>query len=284
MKRNILNSPRLLELKKHRRKVFVSKILLIFFALALIVAGAAYASRMPVFNIKQVKIIGKAAETEAIKAMVQDKISGNYLWLFPKTNVLFYPKRKIEDKLLEKFKRIGGIKFSVKNEPFPNEKILEVFLSEREGKYLWCGGEAALSPEKTQCYFMDGTGFIFEEAPYFSGEIYFKFYGPGRAGGYFSEGNFKQLIDFKDVLSTGGIKPVSLYISESGEGKVFLVSPGAAARPYIAFKSSANFPKLVKNLETALNTEPLLSNFKNKYSSLEYIDLRFGNKVYYKFK
>jgi len=38
-----------------------------------------------------------------------------------------------------------------------------------------------------------------------------------------------------------------------------------------------------ENLDTALNTEPLKSDFKKKYSSLEYIDLRFGNKVYSKF-
>jgi nucleoside-diphosphate-sugar epimerase len=39
-----------------------------------------------------------------------------------------------------------------------------------------------------------------------------------------------------------------------------------------------------ENLDAAIDTEPLKSKLKNKFSSLEYIDLRYGNKVYDKFK
>jgi hypothetical protein len=54
--------------------------------------------------------------------------------------------------------------------------------------------------------------------------------------------------------------------------------------PEIIFKIDSDFQKIAENLQAAITTEPLQTDFKNKYSSLLYIDLRFGNKVYYKFR
>ena len=54
-------------------------------------------------------------------------------------------------------------------------------------------------------------------------------------------------------------------------------------KSYICVGLDSDFEKLAENLQAALMTEPLQSDFKNKFSSLLYIDLRFGNKVYYKF-
>ena len=138
-----------------------------------------------------------------------------------------------------------------------------------------------------QCYFLDEDGYIIDEAPYFSGEVYFKFYGSSEGlGSYFSKENFKQLILFKDILISFGLKPVAFYLTNNGDAEVFLskgTSHALTTGPKIIFKQNADFQNIAENLEAALNTEPLKSKFKNKYSSLLYIDLRFGNKVYDKF-
>ena len=172
--------------------------------------------------------------------------------------------------------------------------MLEVSLTERMALYTWCGdtinlviglpsGDSTAREEK--CYFVDEAGYIFDEAPYFSGDVYFKFYGLANLGTYFSKENFKQLIYFKDTLLGIGLKPVSLYVLDNGDIKVFLSNLNKAPiGPYIALKASSNFQKVAENLQTALTTEPLQSDLKNQYSSLLYIDLRFGNKVVYKFR
>ena len=137
----------------------------------------------------------------------------------------------------------------------------------------------------TNCYFMDENGYIFDLAPYFSGEVYFKFYGVPDVGSYFSKQNFQQLISFKDTLIDFGLKPIMLYITNDGNVEIFLFSGNPSTiGPEIILKTESNFQNVAENLETALTTEPLQSDFKNKYSTLQYIDLRFGNKVYYKFK
>ena len=108
---------------------------------------------------------------------------------------------------------------------------------------------------------------------------------PNPLGTYFLKQNFRQLVWFKDFMIELGLKPAALYATGEGDMEIFLSRGGApAAEPKILLKADADFQNAAENLKTALNTEPLKSEFKNKYSSLQYIDLRFGdNKVYYKF-
>jgi hypothetical protein len=240
---------------------------------------------------------------------------GKYLWLFPKTNLFLYPESSIQKELEDQFPRLENISLSIKN-----NKTLEVSLSERKALYTWCGDtppkitdvglpQSGNTPDVgilqgrsptsgvSNCYFLDENGYIFDQAPYFSGEVYFKFYGvpdvgilQGRSptsgvisGSYFAQQNFKQLVAFRDILLGFGLKPVALYVGSDGNVEVAL-SGGTSfsTDPQIIFKLNADYQNVAENLETALTTEPLQSEFKNKYSTLQYIDLRFGNKVYFK--
>ena len=290
-KRNIPNSPRLLELKKKRRRVFLNKILLSVFALPAIFAGLVYLSRISAFNINSVEVKGnKVADTEMIRQVVEKEIAGNYLWFFPKRNIFFYPKKDIKNQLAFEFKGLKDINLIVK------EKTLNISSTERIAKYMWCGNAnldlvVGLPSDKEKCYFVDENGYIFGEAPYFSGEVYFKFYGgtfsnsTDPSGFYFMQENFSKLISFKNMLENFGLKPVALSYEGSENIKIYLSRDLThPSGPEIIFKADSDLPIISENLQTALNTEPLKSNFKNKYSSLLYIDLRFGNKVYYKFR
>lgn len=288
MRKNVLNFPRLLELKKSRRKLLINKILLSVLALLVIFSSLAYISRLAGLNISSVEITGnKVIDTETIKTIVEKEIQGKYWWFFPKTNILFYPKNNIKNELSNKFKRLKDINFSIRD-----RKVLIVSMAERVGLYIWCG--TALPETNTQeqkCYFLDKDGYIFDEAPYFSGEVYFKFYGetvlnndgiPSES--YFFPDIFSKLTLFKETLETMGLKPVASYVENNGNIKILLARKTSATGPEIIFKADADFQKLAENLQAALTTEPLQSNFDKKYQSLLYIDLRFGNKVYYKFK
>lgn len=283
MKRNVLNSPGLLEFKKRRHKVFLKKILLLLFGILAFFSLLAFLSRLDNFNINSVKILGNnVLETEAIEKLVNEQMSGYYLWFFPKTNFILYPQDTLVKELKNKFKRIKDISINDKN-----IKTLEVSLTEREAKYTWCGDSAELrflQDSENKCYFVDEDGYVFDEAPYFSGNIYFKFYGT-QSESYFSKQNFKQLISFRDVLVDMGLKPIALYMTNDGDIQIFLSSMNPSSmEPKIILKADADFQNVAENLQVALDTEPLKSKFKNKYSTLEYIDLRFGNKVYDKFQ
>ncbi len=278
-KKSVLSSPRLLELKRKKHKIFFKKMFFLIFLFILILIGLSFLSKWQKLNINNIQISGnKVIEAKMIEDIVKEKITGNYLWIFPKTNFLFYPKGEIRKELADKFKRLKDISLNVQN-----LQTLNVSLNERTALYTYCGlAPVELDDKNQKCYFMDESGYIFDEAPYFSGEVYLKFY--GIADSYFFQPNFAKLISFKETLEKIGIKPVVFFIEDTGDIKVFLSSTTSQLGPFINLKANANFDEIVENLQSVLTTEPLQTEFKTKYSSLLYIDLRFGNKVYYKFK
>ncbi|MDR3519270.1 MAG: hypothetical protein P4L63_00020 [Candidatus Pacebacteria bacterium] len=314
-KRNVLNSARLLELKKNRKKNFLNKILFSFLGILVVFILLAFLSRLSSLNIQNIEVTGnQIVDTNAIKQEIEQEMSGKYFWLFPKTNIFLYPQNMIVKDLQNKFKRLENISLSIKN-----DKTLAVSVSERKALYTWCGNtppsvsnvgiqqDESLTSVNT-CYFVDENGYIFDQAPYFSGEVYFKLYGApdvGRqdastrptsgglstdgndsdpSGSYFSEQYFKQLIVFKNILVGFGLKSISLYVTPDQDAEVFLANQAPSTNePEIIFKLNGDYDNIAENLEAALTTEPLQTQFKNKYSTLQYIDLRFGNKVYYKF-
>ncbi len=280
MKRDILNSPRLQELKRHRRKVFFRKILIYTFILVVVFIGVSYLFRISKLNISSVEITGnKVVEAASLQAAVEDEIGGRYLWIFPKTNIFFYPKNKIKKDLKNKFLRLKDVTVSV-----DGNQALQVSVSEREAKYTWCGESMPeVSTTDQKCYFLDQDGYIFDQAPYFSGDVYFKFYGAGELGSSFAQNNFSKLVAFKNSLEGMGLKPVAMQ-AETEDTTVFLTTNKTVlVAPKIIFKSDADYQTVAENLQAALLVDPLKSNLKNKYSALEYVDLRYGNKVYFKF-
>ncbi len=294
MQKSVLNSPRFQKIKKERNKILRRKIFFLLFLLVLILIGLSFLSKWDKLNINNIEITGnKVIETKMIEDVVKEKIAGNYLYFFPKTNFLLYPKGEIIKELTNKFTRLKNISLSIKN-----FQTLDISVAERMTLYTYCGDNplsnlGAELPSEQKCYFLDQDGYIFDEAPYFSGEVYLKFYGTVNngdplnipSGSYFYQSIFSKLISFKDTLEKIGVKPAAFYVQESGDIEVYLSSSvKSQLGPKIILKTDSDFDQVAENLQSVLTTEPFQSDFKNKYSSLLYIDLRFGNKVYYKFK
>lgn len=286
-KRNVLDSPRLLELKKKKKKILIRKIVIFAVIFLLLISGLSYISQIKRLNINEVKIEGnKIIDTEKVVEEVNKITAGKYIWLFPKTNILLYPKSKIKRELSNKFKRFSDITLGIEN-----SQALKISVAERTPEYTWCGAIPPYGASPEICYFLDKEGYIFDEAPYFSGEVYFKFYGvpepntENPAGSYVAKGYFDKLILFKNTLTEINLKPAVMYIQEGEDVKIFLSKDKTSSTATeIIFKKDSDYQKIAENLKAALDTEPLLSKVKTSYSSINYIDLRFGNKVYYKFK
>jgi len=284
MNHSVLNSPRLLELKKKRNKILRRKIIIYFSVFIAVLVGLSFLSKWQKLNITDIQISGnKVIETNLIEEVAREKITGDYLWFFPKTNFLLYPKSQIEEAIATKFKRLKDISVKV-----INPQKLEISVVERTALYTYCGFTPpeitdGVDEHKQQCSFLDQEGYIFDEAPYFSGEVYLKLYGP-TSNSYFFQPNFTKLIVLKDNLEKIKLKPSAFFVEDNGDMRILLSSGVSKKGPEILIKADADFEKIVENLQTILTTEPLQTEFKNKYSSLLYIDLRFGNKVYYKFR
>ncbi len=76
--------------------------------------------------------------------------------------------------LLEKYKRIENVDLSTRGQ------TLTVSIKEREPAYLWCEGNLSVDADTEhaqKCYFADKTGYIFANAPQFSGDAFFIYAG-----------------------------------------------------------------------------------------------------------
>lgn len=285
MRRDVLNSPRLRELKKKKTRGTRNKSFVVFLCIIAMYGLLGAVSRAERINIQNINISGnQTVGTSLIENTIRKEISGNYLLVFPKTNFLFYPKNKIIKALQKDFSRLENIHVSLND-----IHTLYITVTERSGEYIWCGEDLpkeGVGPLDVQCFFVDSKGFIFDEAPYFSGDVYFRFFGSVSGdvlGAEYFPDIFAKLISFKDNIANMGLAPTHLFVKPDGDIEVYLSSSGMVP-PKILLNVDLDFEKATENLQTALATDPLESELKQKYSLLEYIDLRFGNKVYYRFK
>ncbi|MCF7833902.1 MAG: hypothetical protein K9L98_02460 [Candidatus Pacebacteria bacterium] len=283
-KREILNSPKFKEIKRKKRQVFKTRFLFFFILFILLFGISAFASHWDKINVKEIEISGVVElDKTPILEIVEEKISGEYLFIFPKTNIFIFPKKEIKEKIENTFHRFKNIDIKASK-----EGLLSVSLEEREPEYIWCGNTLLEAENIKECYFVDKVGYIYDKAPYFSGDVYFKLFGKisedsNVIGRYFAGEYLEKINIFKNALESIEMDPVSLFVLGDGDMEIYLSSTGIN-RPKIIFKENADVIKLSENLQSALSIEPLKADFKNKYESLLYLDLRFDNKVYYKFK
>ena len=286
-------APRVKQLKKQKRSRTKLKVALFFILFLIVVVLLSYASKSSYFRIETISVSGNSiTDTKDITNVVDQDLSGNYVYLFAKNNALIFPKKKITETLYTAFPRFSNVVIDA-----PDMHTLTISVTEREALYLWCGDafdEAKIQNATEQCYYSDSEGYLYSKAPFFSGSIFLKLYGSGvlsagdtPIGKYIlTKEQLENLAFLKDSLKSIGIDSYAFNLKDAGEYEIF-ISPTTivdGVRPKIIVNSKDDFKNIVENLGAALTTEPFATDFKQKFNSLEYIDLRFTNKVYYKFK
>lgn len=287
-KKYLGNSPKLNELREQKKNKVKRKFIFILVIFIIFITGCIFLSNWKDINIQTINISGnKIVDTADIEKIVNENISGKYLYLIPKSNGLLYPKNKILKEINEKYKRIESIDINTKD-----FQSLDISITENKAHYTWCGSVPFTQTDdnKEQCYFLNNEGYVFDTAPYFSGNVYTRFYGSIKTkdynpiGFYFSPKNFNNLILLQDTLDKINLEVYSIFVKDDGDTEIFLGKSLSNDNPKILFKTEDNILNIIQNLKASVSADPLKSRIEKEYSSLLYIDLRFDNKVYYKFK
>jgi len=196
-----------------------------------------------------------------------------------RSNVFIYPRSGIKEALLEEFRRIEEVQVSVKD-----LEELEVVIEERKPNSLWCG-ESLENSSNEKCYFIDLDGLIYSEAPNFSGNVFLGVYGEienalDPIGEHFlTVSKYKNYKFFENSLSQYDLGPIILNKVDNGDLEIYLKSGGK-----ILYNSEQDIVRLSENIGSILKDSGFKEDLNRSDQELEYIDLRFGNKVYYKFK
>ncbi|MBX4215815.1 hypothetical protein KW797_02620 [Candidatus Parcubacteria bacterium] len=240
--------------------------------------------REPFVRVQAVTVMGEEALSESeVQAMASTTLEGYYFSVLPRDSIFFYPRAALERELSSRFTRVHDVEVSRQS-----LRSLSITLHERAPVYLWCGAEKEIVT--TACFFLDEEGYVFERAPTFSGSILTRFYGPlekgteavsdEAIGKYFlPSGNFVLLGDFVRKVAMLSLAPSYLVKKEDGDMELFLKEGGK-----VALSLKEDMEKMFSNLESALLADPLKSDMEKRRTALDYIDLRFGNKVFFKFR
>jgi len=270
-------------LRKKRRKILLVKFLLGIFVIFISLFFVRLFSNASFMTISQVEIVGSTAseETSHLEQIVKGTTEGYYGHLISKSNVFFYPRGKIIENLSKTFKQVKGVEVDLNN-----WSKLTITIEERKPFEMWCTSEesGASIIFKDDCYFLDNQGYAFSKAPEISGDAYFKNYGNIQHASTSPIGQqfltpelFKAISSFRESLSKRNINPDKLIAKIDGDFEFYLPDGGR-----ILFNTSQNFNVVLENIESLLQDPDIRGSQGTLSTSLDYIDLRFGNKIFYK--
>lgn len=238
--------------------------------------GGVYLSRLPAWQVNKVEITGEETlHPEELKVKVRQAVSGNFALLFPRASFPLINKSKLASLLKKEFPKIAEVEIE---KEFPDQILITV--RERKIWGILCN-DLHEARQVTRCAYVDTYGFGIEEAPDTVGSLILKI-----------------KTDFKEIL------PGSQILDPELAQKMMLLeeqTQKSARAGAIGFSYAENNPKevvletdeifrLIFLLEGDLNNtfevlkRVLEEEIKEKRSRLDYIDLRFGNKVFYKFR
>jgi hypothetical protein len=262
-----------------RRRLFAKRMTLIFGALIiLIIVGVVLLLRIGAIQIKETNIEGaNIIDKNEIQNTVDESLSGNYLWVIPKSNTFLYSVKKLNSTLIQRFPGISTL--SISRVGF---KKISIKIGERKPEALWCSD--AKEGDVPECYFVDNSGIVFARAPFFSGNVYFMYRGKldkedPLGAQIFTVKDFLVFQAFiKQTTNKLGISIVGAELKEQGDFDL-LLSSGVR----ILLNRKMSYDDIYNNMFTIIKSKEFSSS-TSTLNSLDYIDMRFGNKIFYKAK
>lgn len=272
MARDFLPQSRVRKLRRRRRLVVAGGIVVAVLAIG---GGLVWLSRAPFLRITQIHIVGvQTLSTSTVEQFAEQKISGTYWGLFAKNNILLYPKASLAAGLAAALPVIASVQVQAQN-----FNTLTIEVTERQPKALWCGEAPATS---TACLLLDENGVAYAAAPASSSPAYQKYYGSLNGTtdpkNFLTAGEFQSLSALVDALAqnqaTNTIQSVA--VDQNSD-----VTVAFADGFDLLFSLTTDSGDVYQRFTLALQSDPFK---QHPLSDFEYLDLRFGDKLYYKLK
>jgi hypothetical protein len=271
-------------LRSRRRKKRLLILGLALIILAGVIGVLSYAAHLPRFRIQSIEVSGA---THIPPASVQRDVTrllyDQSFRFFPSDDIFVYHPIQIARALVVDFPRL---KEATVSRTGLMSTTVHVAVAEREPFARWCANNFARvdasSTPATNCFVMDDGGFIFAELE--AGDtpaVPFIFFGGVASttadgtpiGKTFAPSHFSGILALLQYLKDDGLIPEVATVESDDD---FYVSLRNSFYLKASFGTSAEH--LAKNLQLVLESDAL----KGKQNQLEYVDLRFGDKIYYK--
>jgi cell division septal protein FtsQ len=232
----------------------------------------------PLLGIETVSVEGnQSISSEEIIIRVQEAISGNYYWYFPKNNFFLVNKQEIDSALRKNFNRL---ELAAIEKRFPKAVLVKV--KERQPEMVWCSAGV--------CYLIDKEGLVYT--------------GTGGTDEEMNSSNFLTVIDDNsrpvDIGKTTIGKDFIEYLKQmdaliANDLKLEIEedyhTPALASQEiFVRIKEGEGWTLKLSSGVSPDETKKIIQTLFDKEldgekrKNLDYIDLRVKGKVYYKLK
>ncbi|HMP67464.1 MAG TPA: hypothetical protein PKA60_01830 [Candidatus Paceibacterota bacterium] len=257
------------ELSKKKRRKFFFRIIIIVLLVVGTFYGLFYLSNYEPIQISEIEITGqKNVESPEILFIFEKNVANKYLKLFSKRNIFLLPKNSIINEI-EEILTVDSAYIKI-----DSISKIKIEIIEHEPWAIWCS-----VPEK--CYLVNRNGLAFVTAPIIIVEDLVKISSDQDAslilGKKFTEKDlFNRFVLIQNLLSK-----INISISKitTADNQTFVLQTKDGPQLFIDDKSDPI--EVVNNLKTTIEQESI---HEIQFKNLEYVDLRFSGKAYYKIK
>lgn len=273
------------EARKRARIQLAVKIGVAVLLCVLLAGGLFYVSNLESLRLREIHIEATGVtHKDSIASVIDSTFSGSFLGVLPHDSIAVPHKTTISENITNAFPRIKSVHVDRLG-----LYTLHVDVEERSAVALWCGdvvpplanmydGTDKTVHTKGTCYVMDKTGYIFAKAPTFNASVYPRYYGSLNkaepvAQYFIDTERFTEWQAFYNSVTYDDITPVALLFANSNDAELYL---------------SNGMKILIPRQQNLQNTHHRLSSLLagdtiEEDRSVQYIDLRFGNKAFIKY-
>ena len=301
----ILYNPRKIKQKQSVRSRILFVMLKLFIAFTVVGASFVILVHIKRWQISDYQIIGATSVSqEQITGALSEIFAGNYALVAPRSSFFLVTAGGVQKKLLAAFPKLKNV---VVHKQFPN--TVKVSLSERTLWAVACdnpnvfGTEAMQSEQGSStpptlsegeigaptesvgavldCVYIDDQGYAYETAPDISGTLILRIHlDAGRPLLNTQVVDQGRIMHLKEILSAmeqaTGDRMVGVEFSSKVPSEIRLKA-GSGYMLYLNWED--DFTNVSRVLKRVLTDE-----IKTSRKKVDYIDLRFGNKVFYKMR
>jgi predicted nucleic acid-binding Zn ribbon protein len=279
---------------KDRRRRERRRVLILFVVLVLLaIVGAVSIFWIPIFRIQHVNVAGP--NSDGMQTIATSVLSGSDHYVLPRNSIFLFPAAKLRDSILKQYPDISAV--SISRTSFDSISIASI---PREQAFVWCGAAYAPAPsapanasstitspsalnilQPSSCYSADGQGVIFASLPSDAASTTnaLWIYAPldskldpsaSPLGASVAQASsLPNVLQFIKILKSLGAPITTVVIR--GDEVDFFTQTGTRITYVLGREEMAK--------QLAESSFPSLSPGDG---SLEYIDLRFDGKVYFK--
>jgi len=256
-------NPRLIRDKEKTKKRFMS---FVFWLIGIAFCGAVYGLLFsPFFYIQNIQVNGlEKVKPENINKIIDEYRFSKKYFVFSKNNFWLFNKNNLQGKVFEHY---YFEEFKIKKR-LPNR--IEINLKEKESAINWLTNNL--------CYHLDLTAMAIEYCEGGNGLLTIKDLRNEElkvGDSPLEKSELKYIVELNNQVKNIALDKLQLINIEKDDNLLdFTTEQGIMIR----LNSDLTIGEQIARLDTLLNQQEIKDNFEN----LKYIDLRFGEKVYWK--